>query len=324
MLQQTIRIPALLDTSIDTVGPCSIPSPVRYSRFVSDEQRVLCNVGVDDIEERREAGLPPITFERGGPREQIYFDPTNTRAAIVTAGGLCPGVNDVIRAIVHELFFMYGVRQVRGIRNGFAGLNPANQLPMIDLTPDTVRQIHERGGTVLGSSRGAQPVEVMVDALVREDIQILFAIGGDGTLKGAHAIFEEVQARGLKICVIGIPKTIDNDISFVSRSFGFDTAVSAAVESLRCAHVEASGHQNGVGIVKLMGRHSGFIAAHAALATGDVNFVLIPEVPFELEGAGGLLAALEKRLEARGHAVIVVAVHFRGPQVALLNDQTVG
>ncbi len=307
MLQQTMKTRALVDTEIDGVGPCTVPSTVHYQRFVTDEQRVLCTVDIEEIEERNEAGLPPVTFERAGPRENIYYDPANTKAAIVTAGGLCPGLNDVIRAIVHELYFMYGVRLIKGIRNGFAGLNPTNRLPMIDLTPDVVRHIHEDGGTILGSSRGPQPIDVMVDTLVREDIRILFAIGGDGTLKGAHELYQEITSRGLKISVVGIPKTIDNDISFVSRSFGFDTAVSAAVQSLRCAHVEASGHQNGVGIVKLMGRYSGFIAANAALATGDVNFVLIPEVPFELEGKGGLLQVLEKRIAERRHAVIVVA-----------------
>ncbi len=307
MLQQTTRTKALIDTDIDALGPCSVPSTVHYQRFVTDQQRVMCEVDVEVLEERREAGLPPVAFERAGPREKIYFDPANTKAAIVTCGGLCPGLNDVIRAIVHELYFMYGVRRVKGIRNGFAGLNPVNRLPMINLTPDVVRDIHQDGGTILGSSRGPQPIGVMVDTLVREEIRILFAIGGDGTLRGAQEIYEEIRKRGLKIGVVGIPKTIDNDISFVSRSFGFDTAVTAAVESLRCAHVEASGHQNGVGIVKLMGRHSGFIASNAALATGDVNFVLVPEVPFELEGAGGLLQTLEKRLAERGHAVIVVA-----------------
>ena len=307
MLQQTVVVDALIDTEIDTLGPSSVPSTVHYQRFVSDEQRVMCEVDVEALKASEEAGVEPVSFERAGPREKIYFDPANTKVAIVTCGGLCPGVNDVIRSIVHELYFMYGVRRIRGVRNGFAGLNPVNRLPMLDLTPDVVRDIHQDGGTILGSSRGPQPIDVMVDTLIREDIRVLFAIGGDGTLRGALGIYEEIKKRGLRIGVIGVPKTIDNDISFVSRSFGFDTAVGAAVESLRCAHVEASCHQNGVGIVKLMGRHSGFIAANAALATGDVNVVLIPEVPFELEGAGGLLTVLEKRLAERHHAVIVVA-----------------
>ena len=307
MLQQTMTTDALVDTDIDVLGPCSVPSTVHYQRFVDDDQKVLCEVDLERLDERREAGLPLVAFQRAGPRQQIYFDPANTKAAIVTCGGLCPGLNDVIRSIVHELYYMYGVHRIRGVRNGFAGLNPVNRLPMIDLTPDVVRNIHEDGGTILGSSRGPQEVGVMVDSLIREDIRILFVIGGDGTLRGADAIYDEIRKRRLRIGVIGVPKTIDNDINFVSKSFGFDTAVGAAVNALRCAHVEASGHQNGVGIVKLMGRHSGFIAANAALATGDVNFVLIPEVPFGFEGHGGLLTALEKRLAERGHAVIVVA-----------------
>jgi len=248
-----------------------------------------------------------MSFEEAGPRDRLFFDPLNARAAIVTCGGLCPGLNDVIRSIVHTLTFGYGVRIIKGIQYGFTGLNPASLLPMIDLTPDVVRTIHENGGTFLGSSRGPQPVDVMVDTLYREDIRLLFAIGGDGTLRGADEIHHEVEARGMSLSVIGIPKTIDNDIGVVSRTFGFDTAVSTAVESLRAAHVEARGAINGVGIVKLMGRDAGFVTAHAALAAADANFVLVPEVPFEFDGPNGFLVALEKRLAARGHALVVVA-----------------
>jgi 6-phosphofructokinase 1 len=228
-------------------------------------------------------------------------------AAVVTCGGLCPGLNDVIRSIVHELYFMYGVRQIKGVRFGYAGLNPVSGWPMIDLTPDVVRHIHEDGGSLLGSSRGPQAVDLMVNTLEKENIDILFCIGGDGTLRGAQAIHEEIEKRGLPISIIGVPKTIDNDIDLLSRTFGFDTAVSEAVEAIRCAHTEARALVNGIGIVKLMGRHSGFVAASAAVAQADANFVLVPEVPFELEGPKGFLQSLEKRLLKRHHALIVVA-----------------
>ncbi|MBW2703447.1 MAG: ATP-dependent 6-phosphofructokinase [Deltaproteobacteria bacterium] len=293
-------------TTIDTLGTCTVNSPVRYKNFVSDDDRVLYDLNMERVRKRLEQNRA-ISFEYAGPRERIYFDPANLRAAIVTCGGLCPGLNDVIRSIVHELWYMYGLRRIRGIRFGYAGLNPDVGLPMLDLNPDMVREIHYDGGTMLGSSRGPQPVDVMVDTLEREEIRLLFAVGGDGTLRGLKAIYEEIERRGLKTAVIGIPKTIDNDIAFVSRTFGFETAVGEAVESLRCAHVEARGAPRGVGIVKLMGRHSGFIATHAALAQGDANFVLIPEVPFDLEGPQGFLAALEARMALRGHALVVVA-----------------
>ena len=296
-----------LDTSIRQLGPCTVPSPLKYKRFVTDDEHALYDIDPVRLRKRFEDAEPVVAFERAGPRERVYFDPANTKAAVVTCGGLCPGLNDVIRSIVHELTFMYGVRRIRGVRMGYAGLNPARGLSMIDLTPTVVRHIHEDGGTLLGSSRGPQPVEMMVDTLVREDIRILFTIGGDGTLRGARAICDEIGRRGEKIAVVGVPKTIDNDINLVSRSFGFDTAVSAAEQSLRCAHTEARGARNGIGIVKLMGRHSGFVATASALAQADANFVLIPEVPFDLEGPRGLISALEQRLVERGHALVVVA-----------------
>ncbi len=298
---------APFDPTIATLGPRTLASPLPYTRFVADDAKVLYNDDPAQVLSCVQAGRTPVAFELAGPRERVFFDSRNTKAAIVTCGGLCPGLNDVIRAIVHELYFMYGVRNIRGVRYGYAGLNPAMGHAMLELTPERIHGINEDGGTFLGSSRGPQPVDVMVDTLVREDIRALFVIGGDGTLKGARAIFEEITRRDLRISVIGVPKTIDNDIHMVSRTFGFLTAVSKAVESLRCAHVEATGAQRGVGIVKLMGRRSGFVAANAALAEGDANFVLVPEVPFELDGPKGLLAALERRLDARGHALIVVA-----------------
>ncbi|HUU02826.1 MAG TPA: ATP-dependent 6-phosphofructokinase [Myxococcota bacterium] len=307
MTLQPVHPDAEFATGIENLGPCKIANPTHYRRFTTDDQRVLYDKSASDITGKIKAGKTVLSFEEAGPREKIFFEPEATTAAVVTAGGLCPGLNDVTRSIVHELHFNYGVQQIKGIRYGYAGLSPISGWPMIDLTPDLVRRIHDDGGTVLGSSRGPQPVDQMVDTLVREHINILFTIGGDGTLRGALAIQKHIARRRLPIAVVGVPKTIDNDIDLVSRTFGFDTAVGEAVEAIRCAHTEAEGALNGIGMVKLMGRNSGFVAIEAALAEGDVNFVLVPEVPFDLDGPRGFLACLEKRLKARHHAVIVVA-----------------
>ncbi len=294
-------------TEIDSLGACTVRSPLRYHRYVSDADRSLYSQNLQEVMSSIQAQQPVVSFELAGPRENIFFDPANLKAAIVTCGGLCPGLNDVIRAIVHELTYIYGVQNIKGVQYGYAGLNPTLGFPLIDLTSKTVKYIHEDGGTFLGSSRGPQPIDVIVDTLYREDIRLLFTIGGDGTLRGAQAIYEEIKRRGLKIAVVGVPKTIDNDISLVSRTFGFETAVGMASEILRCAHNEAIGAINGIGIVKLMGRHSGFVAAYAALASGDANFVLVPEVPFEFDGSNGFLAHLEKRIKESHHALVVVA-----------------
>lgn len=304
-----------LDFSIDVLGRAAIRSPVPLSKekddyianYVDDEQRIIYDIetGADG-----QAGIYPESrlLERAGPREKIYFDPAKVRAGLVTCGGLCPGLNDVIRAIVMCLWYRYGARQIFGFRYGYRGLIPRFNLPVMELTPERVVDIHRKGGTILGSSRGyGECVEEIVDSLERMNINMLFTIGGDGTQRGALRISEEIKKRGLKIAMVGVPKTIDNDLSFVQKSFGFETAVSKAVDAVAAAHVEASNAMNGVGIVKVMGRESGFIAAHTALAINDVNYVLIPEVPFELEGENGLLGHLQERLERRKHAVILVA-----------------
>ena len=248
------------------------------------------------------------TFERAGPLSKIFHDPAWTRVGIVTAGGLCPGLNNVIKGLVEGLAFGYGVKTIYGIRYGYAGLSPRYGYEPVLLNPDAVDTIHARGGTILGSSRGQQPTEVIVDTLVRMNINVLFCVGGDGSLRCAGDVAEECKRRGLKISVVGVPKTIDNDLQFVGRSFGFETAVAAASDVIGLAHVEAKGTPNGVGLVKLMGRDSGFIAAYASVANPVVNFCLIPEMKFVMEGPNGLLAALERRFAAgKGHAVVVVA-----------------
>lgn len=252
-------------------------------------------------------GVEPDCLEKAGPSQHIFFEPKETTAAIVTCGGLCPGINNVIRGVVMALYYFYGIKRILGVPYGYEGLNPAMRHGFKELTPEVVKDIHQFGGTILGSSRGAQDVGVMVDTLVREKIDLLFTVGGDGTLKGANAIVAEIERRGLPISVAGIPKTIDNDIDLIDKSFGFETSFDIASPILRDAHNEATGAYNGISIVKLMGRDSGFITASAALAMPVVNFVLIPELHFNLEGENGFLAILKKRLEHKQHAVIVVA-----------------
>ena len=288
---------------VNTLGECRIPSPMTDIEFVSEEDHVIYHNNLKDIEAFLKAGKKAPYFEMAGPREKIYFDPSKLKCGIVTCGGICPGLNDVIRAIVLALYHSYGVKHVFGFRYGYEGLTYRHGHEPMELTPDRINDIHLKGGTILGSSRGPQDVPEMVDTLERMNVGMLFTIGGDGTLRGAGSISEEIERRGLKISVIGIPKTIDNDISYVEQSFGFETAVSEATEAIYSAHTEAEGARNGIGLVKLMGRHSGFIAAFASLANNEVNFCLVPEVPFTLEV---FMEALRKRLELRGHAVIVV------------------
>ncbi len=291
------------ELNITCLGEPRIASPMSGIPFVSDRENVLFHTSLNEIEMYLERGEMLPVFEKAGPREKIYFDPSQLRCGIVTCGGLCPGLNDVIRAVVMSLYYHYGVKILFGFRYGFEGLSPKYGHTPLVLSPDSVKDIHKRGGTILGSSRGPQDVGEMVDTLERMNIRLLFTIGGDGTLRGAHALCQEIARRSLKISVIGVPKTIDNDISCVEQSFGFDTAVGESRTAIYSAHTEALGARNGIGLVKLMGRYSGFIAAFASLAHNDVNFCLIPEEPFSLES---LLEALRRRLEARGHAVIVI------------------
>ncbi|MEJ5357944.1 MAG: ATP-dependent 6-phosphofructokinase [Desulfobacterales bacterium] len=292
------------DLRVERLGPARIDSPVTGVKFVTERDQVVFSPVPEDIQGHIASFGAPLAFEKAGPRRRIYFDPAKLKCGIVTCGGLCPGLNDVIRAVVLSLFHNYGVKTVFGFPYGYEGLTYRHGHVPVELTPAAVSRIHEYGGTVLGSSRGPQDVEEMVDTLDRMNIGVLFTVGGDGTLRGAQAIAAEIRKRGLKIAVVGIPKTIDNDISYVERSFGFETAVSRAVSVIDAAHSEAKGARNGVGLVKLMGRESGFIAVFATLARSDVNFCLIPEVPFRIEA---LCRTLERRLEQSGHAVIVVA-----------------
>jgi 6-phosphofructokinase 1 len=302
----------IMNFNIKNLGTRKVPSPLagrfesHETSFVNDDERMIYDPLISNYDT---TGIKADqSFEVAGPRSTVYFRPEQVRSAIVTCGGLCPGINAVIRSIVMESYYRYGARSLIGIRYGYGGLDPKNGYDPVDLNPDLVEDIHLEGGTILGSSRGGtEDMESLVDTLVRLKINILYTIGGDGTLRGSHKIAEIARARGMELAVVGIPKTIDNDISYVQRTFGFETAFSQAVYSIYAAHVESKGAPNGIGLVKLMGRHSGFIAAHACLAMNDVNFILVPEVPFDLHGDNGFLAHLKKRILNRHHAVICVA-----------------
>lgn len=302
------------DLNIENLGPREIPSPgcdrdfaAEGTSWHSDGDRIALNDHMDSIREAMKNDIDPPSIELAGPRREIFFNPSETCIAIVTCGGLCPGINDVIRSIVMQAYHAYGVRRILGIQYGFEGLDPACGHKPIELTPDSVANITTFGGSILGTSRGKRDVKVMVNRLEALGVEILFVIGGDGSQKGAQAIYEETRSRGNRMAILGVPKTIDNDIMFMDRSFGYQTAFAAAFHAVVSAHTEARGARNGLGLVKLMGRDSGFIACSAALATGEANAVLIPEVPFKLEGKNGLLETIEDRIATRGHAVIITA-----------------
>ncbi|MDR2303894.1 MAG: ATP-dependent 6-phosphofructokinase [Treponema sp.] len=303
-----------MDFTIEELGKRGIKSPIVMSTTDGD---LIANYVTDDQYVRFGANAKigsqqPIkkseVLESAGPREMIYFAPAHVHAGIVSCGGLCPGINDVIRAIVRCLWYRYGVKRISGIQYGYKGFLPECKYEIKKLDPNMVDDIHKLGGTFLGSARGGgREVSKIVDAMEQLNLNMLFTIGGDGTQHGTLDIAEEVDKRRLKIAMVGIPKTVDNDFALLQRSFGFDTAVSKAVEVVASAHMEAHSAINGIGLVKVMGRESGFIAAHTALASHEVNFVLIPEVPFNLEGYNGFLPHLERRILSRGHAVIIVA-----------------
>ncbi len=304
-------MPTTEELRIKTLGEPAFESPnaaAIAARTEAQGDHRFTHMLFDDAWPPREPthGEHPA-FELAGAEPKLFFDPAKTTAGIVTCGGLCPGLNDVIRGLVMVLWHRYGVRDIMGFRYGYEGLNPAFGHEPMKLTPEKVATIHEQGGTMLGSSRGPQDSDTMLDYLDTLGVDILFCVGGDGTLRGALAVSEAARKRKMTMSVVGLPKTIDNDIHYVEQSFGLITAASIAHEAVTAAHNEARGAKRGIGLVKLMGRHSGFISAGAALASNDVNYVLIPEVGFPLEGPDGLLTHLEKRLDARGHAVIVVA-----------------
>jgi 6-phosphofructokinase 1 len=311
---ENIEIP-IEDFKIQSLGEASRSSPLGLGNtagdyiadYVCDSESVLFHTDRDETLDRLKTGKPLLAFEKAGPREKIYFDPAKTKVAMVTCGGLCPGINNVIRSLVMEHYYRYGVKKILGIRYGYMGFIPRQGNEPYELSPEYVKDIHTKGGSILASSRGEQNTEEMVDFLEDNGISIIYTIGGDGTIRGARVIHEEITRRGLPISVVAIPKTIDNDIMYVEETFGLETAFAAAGDAILSAHTEAIGALNGIGLVKVMGRLSGFVAANAALALNEVNFVLVPEIPFDLEGPKGLYSLLEKRLREKKHAVIVVA-----------------
>jgi 6-phosphofructokinase 1 len=303
------------DLAVRTLGPATVRSPLDGGllhqrdtvHYVAETDRVLLD---DTLDMAARRGVPTCelpAFEPGGPRSRLFFEPERARVGVVTCGGLCPGLNNVVHGLVLELYGHYGVTSVTGFRNGYLGLTRTGAKDSMTLTPEAVRGISGEGGTVLGTSRGRQDAAEMVDTLVERAIDVLFVVGGDGSLRGAQAIADEADRRGVPLAVVGIPKTIDNDIPWIDQSFGFQTAFSRAAESIRAAHTEARSTPDGIGLIKLMGRHSGFIAAYASLASGDVDMVLVPEVPVVLDGGSGVLAHVERVLARQGHAVVVVA-----------------
>jgi 6-phosphofructokinase 1 len=290
--------------NITNLGEARYASPIGHA--VSETARVPEKLVRDPAMDAAESG-EALEFELAGPRAKLFFDPRTTRAGIVTCGGLCPGLNNVIRSVFLELYHGYGIPEVLGFRNGYSGLDPSRGREPMRLTPELVDDIHREGGTILGTSRGPVDIAVAVENLVRLGVNLLFTVGGDGTQRGGHALYREARRRGHPLAVVGVPKTIDNDVAFVSRTFGYYTAVEESAQVLDCAHTEAHSVENGISIVKLMGRDAGFIAAGATVASQDVNLCLIPEVRFRLEGENGVLMYLRRRVLKRAHAVIVVA-----------------
>jgi len=283
---------------IETLGEARFLSPV--ARTLPDDLWVPLNF-IGPIQD------PNPAFELAGPRARLFFDSQKVRAGIVTCGGLCPGLNNVIRSVFMALHHTYGVPEIYGYLFGYKGLDPSNGLDPLRLDPEFVNNIHKQGGTVLGTSRGHANVPIAIDFLIRSGVNLLFTVGGDGTQRGASALFQEARRRGYPLAIVGIPKTVDNDVAYVARSFGYLTAVEEACKVIDRAHTEAKSVANGISLVRLMGRSAGFIAAGATVASQDVNFTLVPEVPFGLDGPGGFLAALKKRILSRSHAVIAVA-----------------
>ena len=318
------------DFTIETLGACKVHSPIELStrhgefraNYVKDSTFVLNQVNVFDDQDKSNGLDASNLMQKAGPREMIYFNPAHVTAGICTCGGLCPGLNDVIRAVVRCLYYRYGVKKIRGFRFGFKGFFPESGYDTIDLTPSNVDDIHKLGGSFLGTSRGGgNRVSDIVDSVESLGINMLFIIGGDGTQRGSLDIANEIEKRGLKVAVVGIPKTVDNDLLFIDRSFGFETAVERATEAVTSIHMEAFSQINGIGLVKLMGRESGFIATATAIASHETNFCLIPEVPFELDGPNGFLHHLEERIKERHHAVIIVA-EGAGQELFKANDET--
>lgn len=312
----------LVESLTSKFGLATRPSPLKGAfgsqNFIQDGvDRILVDVSLTGLltAPRPSDGailFTPPTFEVAGPREKIFWDAASTKVAIVTCGGLAPGLNNVVQNLVTVLYDRYQVRNIFGVPFGYYGFahDPESKrfrFAWRRLDSRSVQNIDYEAGSILGTGRGHSDPVAIVDALVLRDINILFTIGGDGTLVGAQAIHEEILRRNVPISVIGIPKTIDNDVLWVSKSFGFETAVGKAVEALRCAQTEARGAFNGIGLVKIMGRNSGALTAYASAAMSDMDFVLVPEIELCLDGEAGFYAHLMRRVVEKGYATVAVA-----------------
>ncbi|CAL5226255.1 g9100 [Coccomyxa viridis] len=274
--------------------------PTMAGRVGREESLPISNVGSEG------PLLPTRWAVRAGSRKSVFFDSKETTAAIVTCGGLCPGLNDVIQGLVLKLAD-YGVPEgnILGIRYGFRGFYEGHQ-PVV-LTKKSVDDIQLQGGTILGTSRGGADMRRIAESIGSRRIDMVFVVGGNGGNAGANAIYRECFAINVICSVIALPKSIDNDLLLVERCFGFDTAVEQSQHALMAAKVESSSAYQGIGLVKLMGRQSGFVAMEASMASGLVDICLIPEVPFVLRGDSGLLSYVQHLLDVQGHAVICVA-----------------
>ncbi len=311
-----------VDSLTKNYGQANYPSPLKntfsHNNFIDDtKDRILFDISYEQLKKylslnsiKNKLAIP--NFELAGPRENIFWNPEAIKVAIVTCGGLAPGLNNVVQSLVTFLHERYKVQSIFGVPYGYQGFTHDEETKRFyfgwhRLDALSVQNIDFEAGSVLGTGRGHSNPETIVDALMIREIDILFTIGGDGTLTGAHAIYEEIKKRNMPISLIGIPKTIDNDVLWVSKSFGFESSVGKAVEALRCAQSEARSAFHGVGLVKIMGRNSGALTATAAAAMNDIDFVLIPEVPLKLEGEAGLLNAIVRKVLDKGYITIAVA-----------------
>jgi len=307
---------------------------MRYSKFVEPDwgEGVIQKITYTT----HDRTVPKaVGFVRAGPRQTLHFAPEKgIRAAVVTCGGLCPGLNNVIREIVDSLHNLYGAELVYGVRGGYMGFTSSEDTPYVLVSSQkeehqfqsmqnptvvvngetkfceviSVANIHHAGGTVLAAGRGGHDTEAIVNFIKANNLQHLYVVGGDGSQRGALKVANACMELGINCSVAGVPKTIDNDLAEIDRSFGFETAVQAATTAIRAATVEAKCNKpRGIGVVKLMGRSAGFIAAHATLAAGDVDLCLVPEVPLVLDGETGCLEHLKRVVDEKGYAVVVVA-----------------
>lgn len=307
------------ERSIDREDEDNVERETSYNKLMADDDFI-----VGDIRRNGRTRRISRAYVRAGPRKSLYFNPTEVKAAIVTCGGLCPGLNNVVRDITKTLWELYGVRDIYGIRMGFSGFYNWNsfndKLAPVKLSPRVVADIHHQGGTFLGSNRGGFDIDKILGFCNQYGVNQVYVIGGDGTHRAANKLSNAAKDRGLMISVAGVPKTIDNDVDLLDRSFGFNTSVEEAQRAIRAAKTEAKCLPNGIGIVKLMGRSAGFIAAHATLSSGDVDLCLIPEVPIVMDGPKSCLAHIERVIAKRGHAVVVVA---EGAGEELLGQSTI-